>query len=233
MKKSSILFSTTLSLLLFVGCGGGSSTPTQKKVTVAQALLGPLSGAKFKITTLDGKRVIAEGITTEGSKTDVNSAGLIQIPQDVKDALTKDLYIVEVTGGKDIDSNDDNVWDANPIDNRGSLHLVTSGTVLQKGSYKINILTEIVFESIKDRFETDTKMQLHKLIAQKANTLLKSADNDGDVNGDGKIDGWDLIAWSPAKDKSKLKVDYNSDLKPIVDFIHDKQDISNFIDNLF
>jgi hypothetical protein len=188
----------------------------QPLVTVAQAILGPLRNASFKIIKISNGNIVVKGVTTEGDGVHVSTAGLIRIPQNIKDSLDSGLYLIEVTGGFDVDTDDNNIWDAAPSENHGTLHAVMNGTALKEGDFKVNILTEVVYQTLKDSLGEKTEEEIKEEIANKAKVLLKDASEGGDVDGDGNIDGDDLIAWNPAQDKPKLAVDYNEQIKPVV-----------------
>ncbi len=205
----------------------------EEKVTLCQALLGPLSGASFKITHIDSGVVIEEGTTTVGNGKDVATAGLIQVTQQTKDSLEAGMYLVEVTGGTDIDADDDGEWDEAPKSNQGTLHALMSNSALKAGSFKVNILTEIIYQDIKDTLAESTPTQIEEMIAQRAEKLLKDANGGGDVDGDGDIDNDDVIAWNPADDKPKLRVDYDEEIQPIVDSTYVGEDTSSDIVTIF
>jgi hypothetical protein len=223
-KKASILSLFVTGVL--IGCGG-SSSPAQSSDsgTVAQALLGPISEGNFTIKRLNTGTKLTSGQTTTGEKPNVEQAGLIVLDQSTKDNLDVGLYLVEVTGGTDIDSDDNGVWDETPTPNLGTLHAIMSDTQLKNGGFKVNILTEIVYQNIDTK--NLTQQEIKTEITKKTKELVK------DVDGDGDIDGDDLVAWNPASDKQKLKVDYDDNLKPIVNKVLNDKNISSISSRLF
>ncbi len=161
---------------------------------------------------------MAEGTTTVGDGSIVATAGLIQITQTQKDDLEDGLYLVEVTSGLDIDVGDDGTWDGTPMVNNGTLHAVVTESELKAGDFKVNILTEIVYQDIKDEIASNalTDVQIEEEIRKRAGKLL-DASAGGDIDGDGDIDGADLLAWNPVLDQPTLSVDYDTVINPIAD----------------
>ncbi len=232
-KKVPIVFSIITGI--FIGCGGSSNPskqnddPPKVKEIVAQALLGPISEGDFSIKKLDTNIEITRGVTTAGEKPNIEDAGLIVIDQSIKDTLDAGFYLIEVTGGKDIDNNDNGVWDDTPTPNLGTLHGIMSDTQLKAGKFKVNILTEIVYQDIKTQLAIHnlTQEEISQRIDEKAKELLK------DVNGDGNIDASDIISWNPSSDKQKLKIDYDDKLKPIVHKVLNNQNVTSITKRIF
>ncbi len=229
LKK--VKLSLKLSSVLLAGTFFIVGSDTLEEVNLGQALLGPLSEAGFKIYDQRSGAVIHTGTTTKGDGTDIATAGLIKVPQTVLDTLKSKLYRIEVTGGTDIDADDDGVWDSAPTPNSGTLHSLMSGNQIKKGDFKVNILNEIVYQNVKDKIDgSQSDNQIEQMLDDNAEELLKA--NGGDVNGDGKIDNQDLVDWDPSKDKDKLAKDYESDIKPIADAVHDGAEPKSESENL-
>jgi YD repeat-containing protein len=188
----------------------GCEVVADKNVTIAQALKGPLSEAHFIITKMSDDSVLAEGTTTKGNGVDVDTAGLIQVPQSAKNSVASGLYIVNVSGGKDIDADDDRVWDSNPKNNLGEFHAIVSEANIKNGNFerKVNFLTEfsyiyIMHEKKRHSQYYSSEANVKKILNDIAIFLLKD-----DVDGDGDIDSNDISKWNPANDIDKLDVYY-------------------------
>lgn len=191
------------SLILFIvifflfGCSGSGSGSASGPVVTGQALLGPLTGAEVDIYHYDDLNIsIHSTITSESTK--LADAGLFNIPKSVFE--DNELYVIKISGGKDIDADDDGVLDTTPITNNGTLHLVADGRQLKNGSFKANILTDIVYKKIfyyiKARYPVNT---IKDQIYEYSKALIKL-----DVDDDGDLDYNDLLAWDPVNEKDKV-----------------------------
>lgn len=210
----SITAALLLTIGVFTGCGGSSDPSIDQSnnlQTIAQALLGSLSEADYKITTPLGS-VLAEGKTTKGDGVDVDTAGLIQVTQATVDTLkSTTIFVIEVIGGKDIDANDDKIWDENPIDVNGSIHVIVDNAVPEDtGKINITVLSEIVYQSVIDSIKEYTPVQLKDELKKRAEKLFKN-----DINKDGMIDNKDTMGYSPVKYKEML----NDDTRKIADAV--------------
>lgn len=66
------------------------------------------------------------------------------------------LYVVEESGGVDIDADDDGILDDAAMPNNGIIRLVACGDRLKKGAVIVNILTELVYQKVAYQLFTDT-----------------------------------------------------------------------------
>lgn len=233
-KTTSIsVSSTTSSGVSISSTGGGGSSGTiggvyQKYVysiipLLEQLYYGPVRGAQFDLYDVaeysSFSSPIYSGETSYGS--DLHTAGLIFIPYSLIEGLAdENLYVFEARGGEDIDFDDDGVLDDVPVSNSGTFHSVMSGTQLKNGGYKVNVLTELVYQVTKEMFDTNTSAGISERIEQLVPRLLQK-----DVNGDGNINSNDLIKWLPTLDQKKLAVDYNTSIEPLIHKIYNGEDI--------
>ncbi len=222
--------------LNIVACGSGENKSlTQEKratqqlfkekenIILAHATLGSLSLATVEIYEKSSNTLLYKGLTTKGDGKDVESAGLIEMAQEDFEKIKNRLLIIKINGGLDIDANDDNIWDSNPTQNGGEIHAIVDSSTLAKKTFKINILTEIVYQDVKEKIKTLSNMQTIRLLDEKSKTLLNI-----DINHDGKIDNKDILKWNPILDKKTLKIDYDKEIKPLISKIHNNEDIQNF-----
>lgn len=120
-----------ISLLLFgyASDDNGIETQTDNGLMVTgQALLGPLTGAVVNIYHFNDLQTPVYTTYTSES-TNLPEAGLFEIPRGL--LADEGLYVITITGGLDIDKNDDNVLDNRPTVNQGILHLVATGNQLK------------------------------------------------------------------------------------------------------
>ena len=210
-------------------------TIVENQITVGQAILGPISNGDFRIEKVDNQTVLAEGKTTIGDGHDVSTAGLIQVPESVQKEIASGYYLVTVTGGKDIDTDDNNVWDTTPTPNEGALHALLTDEQIKRGSFKVSVLTEVVYQFLKEVLAGGNldKDVLQQAISERTKILLKDVVDGGDVDGDGDIDSDDLIKWNPATDQQKLRLDFNQNFVPLINKVLTNQEIYNDVPKLF
>jgi len=205
-----------------------------------QSRLGPISGANVKVykASQDDKanrEYLYEGYTSVS--TDINHAGVISLPvpypqqtelsstqqafMDALDGYDGDI-IIEVSGGSDIDSDDNLEVDSSFKEVDGSLHLIVTKERLLQNDYKVNILTEIAYELSRDLLgDSYDKDRLQKRLDDIAKRVLVDK-----IYQDSKktLDRDDLMYWNPMAHKNWLIKSYNA-LKPIVDEVYEGIDI--------
>ena len=189
-----------------------------------QIYLGPLRNANFAIYTynkFNSREPMYEGKTTGGNS--LYNAGELNIPKEVSESLLDEqLYIIEVSGGEDIDFNDDLTVDLNPTANLGKVYAVATGKELNYIGLKINILTTMAYSLIRDDIsngmdQSSVLLQLNEI----ANRLLRQKVY---PDTDGVIDNSDLLAWLPTVDKDILLRGY-SPIEDIIQKVFNNEDI--------
>ena len=199
--------------------------PCSVRITpwLEQALAGPLSGADVELYIASEFGENAPLYVTQASTGfSVTSAGIISIPKDFTNALDdNELYIIHARGGVDIDSNDDFIVDTLTT-NRGSLHTVIDGKTLKSYGYKINVLTEIAYQNVKNDIGVLNKEDILTKLDEITTLLLN-----GKIDADSSLSlaYEDIISWLPAFDKHLLYHDYNTHFEPIVQKIYKDEDI--------
>jgi len=188
---------------------------------------GPLRNANLALYTLSEYRqggvALYEGTTSDGDN--LHDAGNIDLSQEIMESLDDEkLYIFKVTGGEDIDHNDDYTIDTTPTINQGEIYTVASGKDIKNGGIKVNILTTITFELIKEMIldENISKQAIETKIKDIASRLLKYKLYSNTT--DTPISNADLLAWLPTVDKDVLLQSYNP-LKVMVDKLFRGEDI--------
>jgi hypothetical protein len=199
---------------------------------ISKSILGPLSGADVNIYEMkdynfnsdSGSNPVFTAKTTEGDT--LLSAGNIPAPQGLED---DNLYVVEIKGGLDIDADDDANVDDTPTVNKGTLRLVMSGYELNSLGFKVNVLTEIIYQLAKDSIDENNQSAFMEKSDEIAKCLLKT-----DMNIDGYIDTIDALSWAPFYGRDELlNHNYSLYYEPIVDKIHKNQNIYNEALNIY
>ncbi len=188
-----------------------------------QALLGPISNAQITLSkALDIQNTLPfyYGYTSAGNS--LLTSGLLNFPSSILNTIkSEDFYILSVNGGEDIDADDDKVLDATPTQNNGSIRTVLSGDKIKNESFKVNILTEVVYQLTKEMLISDSNTTaLNNMLDEIAKKLIIE-----DVNDDGEINYDDILVWMPSFDKDKLLKPYDIYYQPIVEKIYNDEDI--------
>ena len=201
--------------------------PCEYKIILylGQVIKGPLSGADIALFDAAGYRTgtpLYSGQTGEG--TDLYTAGLLNLPQTLIDNLDDDgLYILQVSGGTDIDRNDDMVADSVFTQNNATLHAILTGADLKAIKPKVSILTEIAYQLVHESIIAgeDTQNILDAL-DEVATRLLSTKIYPATADPLGHVD---LAEWLPTIDKDILVTDYKTRILPIIDKLQAKADI--------
>lgn len=210
-KHKHLIFNLILAamLLLMVSCGGGSgSGPAASDdpgtgddivadpgpVTSGRALLGVLAGAAVAVYDYSDLTTPIHTTTTSADD-DISLAGRFDIPESLID--NDGLYMIAISGGDDLDANNDGVADASPTGNAGTLHLVISGSRLKAGDFQANILTEIIYRKVRYLMLADYPAEtIETVMGRYVCALLKA-----DVDGDRDMDLDDIMAFDPVTDR--------------------------------
>ena len=184
-----------------------------------QVYLGPLRDANFSIYALHAyasKQALYSGKTSNGNT--LYDAGEMDVPIAVLQSLADDeLYIIEVEGGEDIDSNDDFIVDTVPTKNQGKVYALATGKDIKFTGLKVNILTTVTFELVKEMILAEkSKADITLKMTDIASRLLRYKVY---PKQDEAISNIDLLAWLPTVDKDLLQRSYDP-LESIVQNIY-------------
>lgn len=178
------------------------------------AQLGLLDGAEVKIYKLnsDGNKSLLYTDTTLGG--DITTAG--RFNAHINDLENDVIYLYEVSGGVDIDSDDDGIVDDTPTPNLGTVHLFGKGSDIKTlGSVRVTMASDIVYRKLLCHLRTEpytiTSAAINAAIAK---VLGK------DINNDGVIDIDDILRFNAVTDASSLTRTYYSKQAEIVAAIH-------------
>lgn len=198
------LFTIGALAVALLGCGisgtGGPSRGTDNKQTPqeGQAVLGPIIGATVTLRDIEKPGTIACTATTADNE-DLARAGTIKFG---KPCIYADhLYLATVAGGSDVDYDDDGVRDATPTANAGEFRALLSGEQLLQANWKTNALTESAYQALQYALQQDGS-------ELDATTAIAIADDLAtqfvreDLNGDGRINRFDIAQWHPVNNAS-------------------------------
>lgn len=214
MKNLLVGMLSALTIFSLSGCGGGGgggggttpTTPTTPSNELADeyqgfAKLGSLSGATVKIYKInsDGTKEIKWIETTIDSR-DLATSGAFN--SHFKDfGYPSAYYLYEVSGGVDIDSDNDGVVDTNPKTNTGTMRAIVYSDDFKSyldNELKITLLSEIVYQRVEDAISNDN-FKLSTYLDNEAKYVLEK-----DINLDGKIDYDDVLSFNPVADADKV-----------------------------
>ncbi|MBU1217103.1 hypothetical protein KJ870_10405, partial [bacterium] len=186
-----------------------------------QALLGPLSNAIIELS--DARDEIPFYQSSTSGDNSILTSGVFYFPLAILNTLEDEkYYILSASGGDDIDSNDDGVLDTTATQNNGTIHVIVTGKQLKTENFKINVLTEIVYQLSKDSIVNAdiNATAVNKYLSDISKRLLSK-----DVNNDNIIDYEDILNWLPMFDKDKLLKPYIAYYQPIVWKIYNNKEI--------
>ena len=160
----------------------------------SQAILGPVVNAEVAVyhsAHLDaGPRCVSR--TQDSNVLDL--AGRMEI--DGACIAEPGFYLLAVSGGQDIDADDDGVRDAVPTPMQGVLHGLLSREQILAGDARVNAVTEVAYQYARYLLAGGYGQEtIEDALDQAADALLL-----GDLSGDGALDHQDLAAWHPRRD---------------------------------
>jgi hypothetical protein len=181
---------------------------------------GPIAGASVKIVDAqnygkDNPVVLYRGETT--SHDDILKAGLVELSDGDKAKFEDErYYVISAKGGEDVDRNDDLIKDDTPTPNNGTIHAIIKGSDLKLLSFRVNVLTEAIFQVSGDTIGSHYNSEaLAQKLDDAAQKLLKEKlyPTDSDMH----IVYRDILLWAPGVDKSVLYKPYDIFVEPIVE----------------
>ncbi|PLX92195.1 MAG: hypothetical protein C0621_09930 [Desulfuromonas sp.] len=171
-------------------------------------VLGPIIGAEITVSPLySHDEVILSGTTQDDE--DLDRAGWVQWDQyEMPEGYNETPLYLVVTGGVDIDANDDRVRDPVPTPNDIRLEFVLPTTdELSDLQIIANPLLEYAnrYVFINTYNETErTPEEIRTILRRIAKSLIRE-----DVDGDGEI-GWkDILRFHPLADQNKTRVPWD------------------------
>ncbi|MDR0407978.1 MAG: hypothetical protein LBH45_03560 [Campylobacteraceae bacterium] len=166
--------------------------------TLANANIKIYDIENYNFATNSGLDYIYSANTTDGST--ITASGIIPIVDTLKD---EKMYVVELSNGKDMMIENNEISADNFILNNGTIRLIMSGFELKNTGFKVNIFTDLTYHIAK---ETHDPVDISSFIAKSdevAECLLEK-----DINYDGVINTLDIISWIPTVHKESLNHNY-------------------------
>lgn len=193
-----------------------------------KALLGPLVGATVTVSPLTMPDTVIATATTANDGT---------FTVDATEAFGHRLLLVKVTGGQDIDANDDGKPDNTPTTNKSTVMMVIQGDLLGTKAVNVNVLTDVIARRALAYASYLPEEDVQQAIDKMAYQMLK-----GDINNDKKLGYLDILQFNPALDTHKNSLSFNykaavltaqADGKSLVNKYHNNQNIDKGIAESF
>ncbi|MDX8393911.1 MAG: hypothetical protein R8K21_04915 [Mariprofundales bacterium] len=202
-------------LMVIAACAGGgdsaaTTTPTTTPTTANnanivktatkiqtrnQAVLGPLAQASVDVYSITDLYTVIFHTTTD-------SYG--EFAGTISNLLAQDYILVAVTGGQDIDANDDGIIDILATPNTGVIFALSTVTAFNSGVLNVSAITDIAWRYTKNLVGNVANNGLKIRLDDLARTFIAA-----DINGDGVIDTADLLAFKPQNITHKSNINFN------------------------
>ena len=175
------------------GFGSDSTTVTIIPADNNRALLGPLVGANVAVTRVGNSAEVLETTTTNAAE-DLATGGSFSLP--LSGLADDDWVLVSVTGGSDIDVDDDGTLDVAPTLNAGTVRALGRVSDWRTRGTNVTTLSEVVVRQLLAGGVNLDEIDLVSLEIQLAGLAgeLLGADLDG-VDG---LSYRDVLAFTPA-----------------------------------
>lgn len=186
-------FSVWILFLALAGCGKGDGQVSTDAAFTGQAILGPLANAQVALYSLSNLSSTPLYTTTTTQNRDLDKAGLFAIPKDR--LANNELYLIKVSGGVDLDADDDGQPDPQPTPNRGAIHAVLTAAQIRHGNFHVSVLTEVLYRRLYYLLAAayPPETLLAEIHLRAGIVLAKDLDGDGDRDAD------DASAWHPRR----------------------------------
>jgi len=181
---------------------------------VGRAILGPISLGLFELYSREDLiNSIYATQTTGGNGLTIDQIGLINLG-----AITltdTNIYIATISAGDDVDADDDGILDATPTPLQGTIHAILTGSQLKAGNWQVTLMSELVYQEVKYILTSGaSNAEILMAIDNVSQQLLAN-----DINGDGTINGDDIVSWDPVINKNDTNL-YPDQLSNILNSLH-------------
>ena len=168
------------------------------------AIVGPLSNteiAAYQITALSQP---AEGPINAAQSNDLQTAGSFDLA--LSGVADDDWIVVSATGGEDIDHDGDGIVDPLATTSLGTIHAIAKAGDWRNKNLRVTPLTELAYRFSEHLFSEIPQEDLAIRLADLARNLIKT-----DIDGNGSVDWYDILAFDPANPahRDKLSTSYD------------------------
>ncbi len=213
LSKKLLCFIFVLSLSACGGGGGGeknSSNSSNVDISGVAQLGYVLNGKVDLFSLANPETPIATTYTSLSSE--IDHAGSFEFK--AVNINRDDYYLLVVSGGEDIDPNDDGVVEEESISVNGKIHAVVKGEELLQPSIRITALSDMMYHKIKSDLSVMTQQQISAALNSNAKEYLF------DINGDDTIDNLDVVSFVPTIHRGELIKQYSDILDFYIPKIH-------------
>jgi hypothetical protein len=176
----------------------------------------------FKVTDYINARF--EKLYTETtSDGDMNSAGRFNTHS--ADLEDESFYIYQVSGGVDIDADDNGTEDEPPVSNQGVFRALVKGSWIKEmtdDTFRVTAVSEHLYQKCYDEIdhtEFNRGWDIQHCADWESQKILET-----DLNGDDVIDPKDILVFNPVDDRESLSQLVKDKYTLIVDDIHHHED---------
>jgi len=228
MKK--IIYNSIFALIgisIISACGGSSTESFVKKSVPGIAELGRLAGATVNIYELNGKEKIKKwtDITSGDKESKLDEIGIFNTHS--AEMNINKIYIFEVIGGVDWDTDDNGVKNEIGILNNGSFRAVTKGEwcyTCKGEAIRISYVNEIQYRMLEEKINSGILTEQDMIESSKK--ILKK-----DIDNDKKIDGRDILLYNPIHIEEHLREEVVSTVPALISSIMDEA-VDSIVENV-
>jgi hypothetical protein len=188
-----------LSLLL-----GGKSNYTGPPLAHQAAIVGPLAEAEITAYQIESRSQALEGPVFTPLSDNFLAAGTFDLS--LVGLNDTDWVVVAATGGQDIDHNGDGILDPRATSNSGTLHALAQAGDWRSRHLRITPLTELAWRFVENLIDFVSPEELEIRLEDLARYLIRE-----DIDGNGRIDWYDILVFDPANPlhHAKLTTSYD------------------------
>lgn len=220
-----IFFGLLLLMFVLSGCGGGggnsgnststgSSGDSVSNPLALSVVLGPIVDADVRVTLLNDHDVVLLTGKTQDDADLLKAAWVLWDQEQITTGHENEPLFVSVSGGFDIDADDDGLRDIEPTENNVELKFALPTPDDLTGLQIVaNPLLQYASEYLLmnlDAGDNVTSEQVRTVLRRVSNSLISE-----DINGDGKIDWHDIAQFHPLVDQEKTRVPWEKVLGDI------------------
>ena len=163
--------------------------------TMHKAMLGPLAGATVEVFTPSD---LKNSMTTTVS----DSLGGFTL-NNTESLDDNEYYLIGVSGGNDLDADDDGNLDNVPTKNEGTIYGLVLGSDIKSGEINITAISDIAWRYIERNLHAMSNNDIERRLNDIATILFAS-----DITGDGKITKKELLSFNPQDENHKNSLNF-------------------------